>query len=436
MNLLKEIISHEVFPAFGCTEPISVAYAAAVASKELSEAITKIRIVVDSGVYKNGKSVKVPNTGGERGNLIAGVIGAFLGKPELKMEILKSATPEIVGTAREFITRKNAEIDFDVNKKDLYIDVSMWSQSQCVRAVIEGSHTNVVLLERNGKSIQQTDSHKKKDISEPEYRRILRKMTLKDLVQLAESADENDLEYISQGIDMNLKMANEGLKLHRVGYNIAELMKGAYERNEIVATSQVLTASASDGRMAGLPFPVMSSGGAGNQGVVAILLPYNAGKIWKIEEKCILRSIVLSHLVNAYVKCFTGDLSVICGCAIAAGVGAAVAMVYQKCGSDMQKIGLAVNSVATDLGGIFCDGASEGCAMKVASSTDASVRAAYMAINGLGVAGIEGIAGLSPEKTIQNLSRITEQGMMNVNKIILEIMKDKEKVGKAEGKIG
>lgn len=424
MSLLKEIIAHEVFPAFGCTEPISVAYAAAVVAKELGEPITRIDIVVDPGVYKNGHSVCVPNTGGARGNLIAAVIGARLRRPELKMELIKAARAADVAAAREFIDEGRAKIGFDSARKDLYIDVTVWSHSHTARVVIESSHTNIVLLEKDGvPSIDCENNHG--NVSEPEYRLKLRKLSFRDLIDLAEKADTDDLEYISQGIEMNMAMAEQGYELKKTGYEIAALMQKSYEQGDITATSKTLTASASDGRMAGLPLPVMSSGGAGNQGVVAILVASNVGKAWGIDRTRILRSIVLSHLVNAYVKCYTGDLSVICGCAIAAGMGASVALVYQRCGADYERMGLAVNSVVSDLGGVFCDGAKEGCAMKVASSTDAAIRAAHLAISGQGVGRNEGITGASPEETIRNLCRITERGMASVNEVILDIMSDK-----------
>ena len=85
LNILKEVLENEVFPALGCTEPIAVAYAASVAANEIDGDPEKIVITVDPGVYKNGMAVTVPNTNGQRGNLIAGVLGAFVKKPELKM---------------------------------------------------------------------------------------------------------------------------------------------------------------------------------------------------------------------------------------------------------------------------------------------------------------------------------------------------------------
>ena len=84
MNLLKEVLKEDVFPALGCTEPIAVAYAASLAGEVLGRPISDVGITVDSGVYKNGFAVTIPNTGGEHGNLIAGVLGALIQQPELK----------------------------------------------------------------------------------------------------------------------------------------------------------------------------------------------------------------------------------------------------------------------------------------------------------------------------------------------------------------
>jgi L-cysteine desulfidase len=67
---------------------LAVAYAASAAGKLLTGAVTELHITVDPGVYKNGFAVTVPNTCGERGNLIAGALGAIVRAPELKMKVL------------------------------------------------------------------------------------------------------------------------------------------------------------------------------------------------------------------------------------------------------------------------------------------------------------------------------------------------------------
>jgi L-cysteine desulfidase len=238
-------------------------------------------------------------------------------------------------------------------------------------------------------------------------------MKMSELIDLAERIDDEDYAYINLGIEMNLRIAAAGQKLTKVGHYLS------------FSSSKILTASATDARMAGLSFPVMSSGGSGNQGIVAILVPYNVGRYFKIKQEKILQSIALSHLVNSYIKCFTGDLSPLCGCSIAAGVGAAASIVYQQRGKDMAGITLAVNNLVSDLGGMLCDGAKGGCALKVVSSTDSAIRAAYMALNDHGITEVEGFVGKTAEETIQHLSRISERGMAKVDNTMLEIMRQK-----------
>lgn len=422
--LYKELIRHEVFPALGCTEPTAVAYAAALAAAELPGNPETVHIVVNAGVFKNGFAVTVPNTGEERGNLIAGAIGSFLKRPDLKMEILQAVDADLLDLARAMVNEKRVSITIDMEKTDLYIDVTIVSRNDVSRAVLEGGHTNLVLLEKNGQIICTKNSqHGEND--RHAYRNRLSGMTLSGMIDLLDFLDQDDLDYLQTGINMNLAIAAAGKNLKKVGFYMADLLSKGFLVDDVLSSSKILTASASDARMSGLPFPAMSSGGSGNQGIVAILAPYNVGMRFGIDKKTILKSIALSHLVNGYIKCFTGDLSPICGCAIAAGVGASAAIVYQQAGKDLEKITLAVNTLISDLGGMLCDGAKGGCALKVASSTDSAIRAAYMAINGHGISDKEGFIGRSAEETIRNLSKISENGMALVDTTMLQIMLEK-----------
>ena len=425
LNLFKEVLRNEVFPALGCTEPIAIAYAASIAAKEIQGGIKEINITVDIGVYKNGLAITVPNTGGEKGNLIAGVLGALIKQPELKMEILKGTKEDMISRAKELIRAKKAKVIYDNSKTDLYIDVAIKTDQGSARAVLENGHTNLVRLEKNDRLIFEKNNNETAFKGQA-YKPIIKKMKMSELIDLAGHIDDDDYNYIQHGIDMNLKISKAGLKLQKVGYYLADLVQKGYLLKGIFSSSKILTASASDARMAGLNLPAMSSGGSGNQGIVAILVPYNVGKYFKIKEKKILQSIALSHLINSYVKCFTGDLSPLCGCSIAAGVGAAVAIVYQQKGNDTAKITLAVNNLVSDLGGMLCDGAKGGCALKVVSSTDSAIRSAYMALNNHGITELEGFVGKTAEETIYHLSKISEIGMAKVDATMLEIMMKKK----------
>ncbi len=424
MNILSEVLKHDVFPALGCTEPTAVAYAASVAAKQLDGEISKIHISVDPGVYKNGFAVAIPNTEGERGNLMAGVLGALIKRPDVKMEIMSCVTKEILDHAKTLIQEQKADISCDRSKKRLYIDVFLCSEKDSARAVIEGSHTNLVRVEHNDQEQFKTDEAVG-EVSDNEFRTALRKSNISKLVDLAEQIEQADYDYIKSGIDMNLRICKEGMSLRRVGHYISELVAKKQREDSIFSSCEVMTSSAADARMGGVNLPVMSSGGSGNQGIMAILVPYLVGKHYKLEEGVIVRSIALSHLMNSYIKCYTGDLSPLCGCSIAAGVGAVVAIVYQRAGKDMSKITLAANNLISDLGGMLCDGAKEGCALKVASSTNSAIRSAHMALNNHGITKMEGFVGPTTEETIRNLSQIGSIGMSMANDTMLNIMMEK-----------
>jgi L-cysteine desulfidase len=425
MNVLKEVLTHEVFPALGCTEPIAVAYAASLAGHAVQDGqLQSLFIIVDRGVYKNGMAVPVPNTDGARGNLIAGVLGALIKRPDLKMEVLKAVTPECLALAKAILQDRKARIVCDKTQTGLYIEVRLQTTAGSARAVLRGGHTNVLLIERDGRPVFEAPQGETPR-SNLDYRQTLKAMPLAELVKAAEAADAEDLAYIQRGIEMNLAIAEVGHDLKRVGYYLDDLLAKGYLQDDVFSAAKRMTAAAADARMAGMSYPVMASGGSGNQGVVAILVPYSVGRHFKIPEATILRSVALSHLLNGYVKTYTGDLSPICGCAIAAGVGAAAAIVYQQKGPDLAKITLAINTIISDLGGMLCDGAKEGCALKVVSSTDAAIRAAYMALNGHGITAVEGFVGRTAEETIRNLSRISEIGMGKVDDTMIEIMSEK-----------
>ena len=424
MNILSEVLKHDVFPALGCTEPIAVAYAASAAGKQLDGEISEIHISVDPGVYKNGFAVTIPNTGGERGNLIAGVLGALIRRPELKMEVMGCVSEDILSRAKTLIQTDKADIRCDRSKRLLYIDVFLRTEKDSARAVIEGSHTNIVRLEHNDREIFRADDALYGS-DDNAFRTALRNASIAALVDTAEQIDQPDYDYVKRGIDMNLRICKEGRSLRKVGHFISELVKKKQREDSIFSSCEAMTSAAVDARMGGLNLPVMSSGGSGNQGIVAILVPYFVGKHYALEEGIIVRSIALSHLINSYIKCFTGDLSPLCGCAIAAGVGAAIAIVYQRAGKDMTKITLAANNLISDLGGMLCDGAKEGCALKVASSTNSAIRSAHMALNNHGISHVEGYVGTTPEDTIRNLSQIGTIGMSLANDTMLKIMIEK-----------
>ena len=87
-----DILKEELRPALGCTEPIAVAYAAALAARELGRLPKRVEISVSGNIIKNVKSVIVPNTGGMRGLPAAAAAGIVAGDPDKELEVIARVT--------------------------------------------------------------------------------------------------------------------------------------------------------------------------------------------------------------------------------------------------------------------------------------------------------------------------------------------------------
>ena len=79
------LLQKEMKPAFGCTEPIALAYAAAKAASVLDEFPNHIHARCSANIIKNVKSVVIPNSGGRKGLAAAAVLGAIVGHPEREL---------------------------------------------------------------------------------------------------------------------------------------------------------------------------------------------------------------------------------------------------------------------------------------------------------------------------------------------------------------
>ena len=88
------ILNEQLRPAMGCTEPIAIAYAAALARRILGEPVESARVRVSGNIIKNAKSVTVPNTDGKKGIEAACAAGIIGGDPDLELEVISRLTQE------------------------------------------------------------------------------------------------------------------------------------------------------------------------------------------------------------------------------------------------------------------------------------------------------------------------------------------------------
>ena len=89
-----DVLNRELVCALGCTEPIAVAYAAALASQTLGCEPDHMDVACSGNIIKNVKSVTVPNSGGMHGIEAAAVLGAVGGDAKSALEVLESVDDE------------------------------------------------------------------------------------------------------------------------------------------------------------------------------------------------------------------------------------------------------------------------------------------------------------------------------------------------------
>lgn len=432
MYTIKDILRLEVSPALGCTEPAAVALCCAAARSLLTSShISQIDVWVNHNVYKNGVAVAIPGAHGKNGIELAAALGVVCGKPELRLEVLEPITDEAVNHAKEIIQRGKVSIHVDYEKNDIYIKSVIQSNEQVAEAVIEHTHDNVTSLRLNGDQMQNhpllSESVKGKNELE-QMEAWLKQKKLSDLIALLDHLDSEDIDFLRKGLECNLKLAHYGLTFGcglGVGKTLERLCIEGLLRKDMILAARILTSAAADARMSGAKLPAMSSAGSGNHGLTA-MLPVWAIKdfIHDTSEDNMLRAIALSHVITAYIKAFTGRLSALCGCSIAAGAGATSAVVYLL-GGTIDHITGAIKNLIGDLAGVICDGAKNSCALKLATAAGTAVQSALLALHGLDVKASDGIIGFTPEDTMKNMGKLSTDGMIETDRTILQIMIDK-----------
>jgi len=430
---VKDILRTEVAPALGCTEPVAIALGAAAAASLLPcKEIEHIEIWVSANIYKNGIAVLIPGTEGLSGLDLAASLGALGGEPQLRLEVLKSITAKIVEAAKHFVKDNKVKVNIDTHQKGVFVRVNVKTAKDEAECVITDLHDNIVSLKLNGSEIPEsefvqggTTNQDKIDLQEIEN--WLKKLSFQELVGLLDDLDAEDLEFLEEGIQTNLRLSEYGLKFGSglgIGKTFERLVRQRIIKKDMILSAKILTSAASDARMAGVSLPAMSSAGSGNHGLTATLPIWAVKDYIECDHKTVLMAMGLSHIITVYVKAHTGRLSAVCGCSIAAGAGATAGITYLL-GGDIYHMASAIMNLTEDLAGVICDGAKMGCSLKLATAAGSAVQAALLAIQGVRVHSTDGIIGLSPEKTMQNIGELSTQGMIETDRTILKIMLDK-----------
>ena len=419
---VMEILRREVVPALGCTEPVAVALAASIATRDLGATPEKITVRVSDNLFKNGMGVMVPGTGCP-GLDIAAAAGALGGDPELGLEVLKKITPEIAAGAKRMLEEKRVGVDLAHCAKTLYAEVVVSAGGHSARTVIEDGHTHVTLREKDGEIVFTASGScgSPENIDDKDW-----PLSLALIWEYAANPPEEACVFIEQAMRINEAAGDEGLKGDyglQVGKSLipqADDILG----DDAASYAVRLTAAGSDLRMAGAMMPVMSNSGSGNQGLACTLPVVAIARRIGADRDRLVKAMLVSHLVSIHIKHFVGKLSALCG-ALTASTGASCGLVHLL-GGDIQAAGRAIRNMSGGLAGMICDGAKYTCALKVATTTDAAVKAARLALKNHAPDHDNGIVDDDAESSILHLATLAREGMAQTDKVILDIMINKK----------
>ncbi|MBQ1791783.1 MAG: serine dehydratase subunit alpha family protein [Oscillospiraceae bacterium] len=410
-----DILREELIPAMGCTEPIAVAYAAAIARDTLGCMPDSTELIVSGNIVKNVKSVVVPNTGGRKGLRTAVAAGLCFGKAEKELEVIADATEQDLADLDAYLRTADITLkEADSNQPfDLAVLLHKGSDSAYVHIV--SHHTNVVCIRKNDSVILEkpfTDD----TIQVPENRKLL---SVEHIVEFADTVDIEDVRPILQRqIDYNLAIAQEGLK-GEYGAQIGRILLLSYG-NSVHNRAKAWAAAGSDARMDGCEMPVVINSGSGNQGITTSIPVIVYARECAVSEELLFRALVISNLVTIHLKTGIGSLSAYCG-ATSAGAGAGAGICYLYGGSYEEIAQTIVNALAIN-SGMICDGAKASCAAKIASAVEAGLLGMCMNMHDSQFFGGDGIVVTGVENTIKAVSSIARDGMRGTDKEVIRLM--------------
>lgn len=414
-----QILREELIPAFGCTEPIALAYAAAIAARELGKYPTGVLVEVSGNIIKNVKSVIVPNTGGMNGIEAAVASGIVAGKPEKRLEVIADIEERQIADIRRFMESTRIQVNLADSDYIFDIGVILFNEEESVKVRIVGEHTNVVLIEHNGRIILKKDIAADHTASDMTDRSVL---NIQDIVEFANIAEIADVqEILDRQIAYNMAIAREGMK-NNYGANIGKVLLHTYG-DDVKTKARAYAAAGSDARMNGCSLPVVICSGSGNQGITASVPVIVYAMELGIEKDRLYRALLVSNLATIHQKTGIGRLSAYCG-AISAGCGSGAGIAYLL-GDGYEEISHTLVNGLAIVSGIICDGAKASCAAKIATAVDAGIMGYAMYKQGQQFHAGDGIVAKGIEENILNIGLLAKEGMRETDKEILTIMTGK-----------
>ncbi|MDX6963226.1 serine dehydratase subunit alpha family protein [Enterobacter kobei] len=423
-NQFIRVVQEEVKPALGCTEPVSLALACAIAAEHLSGDVTQIEAWVSPNLMKNGLGVTVPGTG-MVGLPIAAALGAIGGNAQAGLEVLKDASADALVRAKALLNAGQVQVKLQEPCEEiLYSRACVYAGDASAMVTIAGGHTRVVEVVCQGETRFRLDDQQAEAGSDPLA--VLSTTTLSQILEFVEQVPFDAIRFILDAGRLNDALSREGLSgqwgLH-IGATLDKQRTRGWMAQDLGSDIVIRTSAASDARMGGATLPAMSNSGSGNQGITATMPVVVVAEHVQADDERLARALMLSHLAAIYIHYQLPRLSALCA-ATTAAMGAAAGMAWLMDGS-YKTVAMAIGSMIGDVSGMICDGASNSCAMKVSTSVNSAWKAVMMALDDSAVTGNEGIVAHDVEQSISNRCALACRSMQATDRQIIEIMASK-----------
>lgn len=410
-----KILKEELKPAMGCTEPIALAYASALAREHLGSVPDSVSAQISGSIIKNVKSVIIPNTDQSKGIKAAIAAGIIAGDSKKELEVISEVSKEQITEMKAFMEKDIIKVEHLKSEYPFDLIITLYKGCDYSKVHIVDQHTNVVLIEKNSGIIfeKKPDENSNASVSDKSL------LTINEIWDFINHVDINDIkDIIGPQINYNMAIAEEGIR-NNYGSNIGKVLLNG-RQHDLRTKIKAMTAAASDARMNGCAMPVVINSGSGNQGITVSIPVIVYARENNCSEENLYRALALSNLVAIHQKTSIGTLSAYCG-AVSAGAGSGAAIAYLSGGSLKDIEHTIVNSLAIT-SGIVCDGAKSSCAAKIAVSVDTGILGYDMYKSGQQFCGGDGLVSNDIEGTMKNIGRLGNEGMKATNDEIIDIM--------------
>lgn len=426
MKEVIDLICSEMKPSLGCTEPVAIGLAASRTCQILGGKPEKLFVTLSPNIFKNAFCVKIPNVGFP-GVALAATLGVLLSKPNDDMEIFSGVTPELVEQAQQMLKEGFTVLNVKEEEKRFYIGIKAQNAQSTVETITIDSHDNMVVAIKDGKELynksEQVQSTEKQEVSFD-----ITALTFAEIINICEKIDLSEIEFLEKAIEMNRavssmgKSGNYGLN---VGKTIQKLEEEGVIKEDIISFVKKIVASACDCRMGGGNIATMTVLGSGNQGIEAILPVASVAQYLDLPREKMLRGVMISIMMTIYIKYHVGRLSPVCGATLS-GAAASCAITWLLGGNLSQMEG-AIQNMVGNLVGMVCDGAKDGCALKLCNCAGEAVLSAQLALHQCIIKETDGIISKRVEDTVKNITHLSTIGMAAADKAMIFSMMGKTK---------